>query len=65
MTRSGRSTGLLDLAQPLGHGTLIERAQPSEAAARRYDELFDLYCQLYPTLKPIMHRLNANDTPSE
>ncbi|PAU76796.1 FGGY-family carbohydrate kinase [Halomonas salipaludis] len=62
---AGQAAGLIDLAQPLQHGTLIERCMPSEDAARRYDELFDLYCQLYPTLKPIMHRLNANHTSSE
>lgn len=62
---AGQAAGLLDLSQPLQHGTLIEHAMPCEAAARRYDELFTLYCQLYPTLKPIMHRLNANHTPSE
>nr|WP_300312331.1 FGGY-family carbohydrate kinase [Halomonas sp.] len=42
------------------HGTLVQRALPSDDAAYRYDELFDLYCQLYPALKPIMHRLNAH-----
>ena len=62
---AGQAAGLLDLAQPLQHGTLIERCVPSEDAARRYDELFTLYCQLYPTLKPFMHRLNANHIPSE
>lgn len=62
---AGQATGLIDLDQPLRHGTLIERAEPAEATACRYDDLFDLYCRLYPTLKPIMHRLNANHTPSE
>ncbi|PXX98519.1 FGGY-family carbohydrate kinase [Halomonas sp. LBP4] len=59
---AGQATGLIDLDQPLRHGTLIERAEPSEAAARRYDDLFALYCRLYPTLKPIMHRLSINNT---
>ncbi|GGY00229.1 hypothetical protein GCM10007160_29950 [Litchfieldella qijiaojingensis] len=56
---AGQAIGLFDLDQPLQHGTLIERAKPSDEAARRYEELFALYCQLYPTLKPVMHRLNT------
>lgn len=67
---AGQAAGLLDLArldlkQRQQHGTLIERATPCETAADRYDDLFTLYCRLYPTLKPIMHRLNANHTTSE
>ncbi len=62
---AGQAGGLLDLAKHLQHGTLVERAIPCETAACRYDELFTLYCQLYPTLKPVMHRLNTNHTLSE
>ncbi|MDQ7731684.1 FGGY-family carbohydrate kinase [Halomonas sp. SpR1] len=62
---AGQACSLLDLAKPLKHGTLVERATPCETAACRYDELFTLYCQLYPTLKPIMHRLNTNHILSE
>jgi xylulokinase len=62
---AGQACGLLDLARPLHHGTLVERATPCESAACRYDELFKLYCQLYPTLKPIMHQLNTRHTQSE
>ncbi|WP_110686796.1 FGGY-family carbohydrate kinase [Salinicola aestuarinus] len=62
---AGQATGLLDLDPSLRHGTLLERATPSEAAAAHYDTLFALYCQLYPTLKPIMHRLTTADTSSE
>ncbi|OBA00433.1 FGGY-family carbohydrate kinase [Halomonas sp. G11] len=62
---AGQACGLLDLAKPLQHGTLVERATPCEMAACRYDDLFTLYCQLYPTLKPIMHQLNTRHTQSE
>lgn len=62
---AGQATGLIDLAEPLQHGNLVERSVPSEDAARHYDKLFTLYCQLYPTLKPIMHRLNPNHKSSE
>lgn len=62
---AGQACGLLDLDKHLQHGTLVERATPCETAACRYDELFTLYCQLYPTLKPVMHRLNTNHTMSE
>ena len=62
---AGQATGMIDLDQPIRHSTLLERAVPSEAAARQYDELFSLYCQLYPALKPIMHRLNINDAPTD
>ena len=62
---AGQACGLLDLAKPLQHGTLVERAMPYETAACRYDELFTLYCQLYPALKPVMHRLNTSHTQSE
>ncbi|MDT8895005.1 FGGY-family carbohydrate kinase [Halomonas sp. I1] len=58
---AGQATGVIDLDQPMQHSTLLERAAPSETAARQYDALFSLYCQLYPALKPIMHRLNIND----
>ncbi|HBP40430.1 MAG: FGGY-family carbohydrate kinase [Vreelandella alkaliphila] len=61
---AGQATGLLDLTRPLEHGTLIKRAEPCETAAKSYNELFSLYCQLYPTLKPIMHRLSALPTSS-
>ncbi|MBW5799534.1 FGGY-family carbohydrate kinase [Halomonas elongata] len=60
---AGQAASLIDLDQPLRHGTLIKRAAPSDTAIRRYDDLFSLYCQLYPRLKPIMHRLNINNPP--
>lgn len=56
---AGQCTGLLDPDAPLRHGTLLKRAEPTDEASRQYDELFELYCQLYPTLRPVMHRLNA------
>jgi len=62
---AAQARDLLDLAKPLQHGNLVERAIPCETAACRYDELFTLYCQLYPTLKPVMHQLNTNHTLSE
>lgn len=62
---AAQACDLLDLAKPLQHGNLVERAIPCETAACRYDELFTLYCQLYPTLKPVMHQLNTNHTLSE
>ncbi|GAA5172209.1 MULTISPECIES: FGGY-family carbohydrate kinase [Halomonadaceae] len=55
---AGQAVDLLDISATNRHGNLDERATPDPQAAARYDELFALYCQLYPTLKPIMHRLS-------
>ncbi|MDR6420040.1 xylulokinase [Paraburkholderia phenoliruptrix] len=40
--------------------TLIERAQPDAARMARYDERFGIYKDLYPALKPVMHRLQTS-----
>ncbi|MDR5753258.1 MULTISPECIES: FGGY-family carbohydrate kinase [unclassified Caballeronia] len=43
-----------------GWVTLVERAQPDAARKKLYDERFGVYVDLYPALKPLMHRLQAN-----
>ncbi|CAH2901125.1 MAG: Xylulose kinase (EC [uncultured Paraburkholderia sp.] len=40
--------------------TLIERAQLDAARMARYDERFGIYKDLYPALKPVMHRLQTS-----
>jgi xylulokinase len=42
-----------------GWVTLIERARPDERNRPLYDDRFGIYLDLYPALKPIMHRLQA------
>ncbi len=37
--------------------TLIERARPDRERKRLYAERFGVYTDLYPALKPLMHRL--------
>jgi ribulokinase len=37
----------------------VQRALPDAAAHARYTELFGQYVDLYPALKPVMHRLRA------
>jgi xylulokinase len=43
-----------------GWVTLVERAQPDAARKKLYDERFGVYVDLYPALKPLMHRLQAS-----
>jgi xylulokinase len=38
---------------------LIERAKPDPARQAVYAERFGIYTDLYPALKPVMHRLQA------
>jgi xylulokinase len=38
---------------------LVERARPDRDREAMYRERFDIYKQLYPALKPLMHRLQA------
>ena len=40
--------------------TLIERAQPDAARMARYEERLGIYKDLYPALKPVMHRLQTS-----
>jgi len=40
-----------------GWVTLRERARPRSAERERYAQIFDVYKDLYPALKPSMHRL--------
>jgi xylulokinase len=42
-----------------GWVTLIERAQPDPLRKKCYAERFGIYADLYPALKPLMHRLQA------
>jgi xylulokinase len=42
-----------------GWVTLIERARPDPARQSMYAERFGIYTDLYPALKPVMHRLQA------
>ncbi len=55
-------TGLIDdqTAQQ-GWVTLIPRAVPEAAAVAAYQHAFGLYCDSYPALKPIMHRIQNAD----
>lgn len=39
------------------HGRQITRATPDPGARQRYDQLYRLYCELYPALKPVLHEL--------
>jgi xylulokinase len=40
-----------------GWVTLVERAQPDRERKQLYAERFKVYTELYPALKPLMHRL--------
>ena len=46
-----------DLASVRGWRTLERRATPNPRTQALYDQLFSVYCDLYPALKPSMHRL--------
>ncbi len=61
---AGQAVGLIDLADTRRHGQLTERATPDPTAAERYDTLFSLYCELYPVLAPVMHRLGDATAPT-
>ncbi|MCY0386491.1 FGGY-family carbohydrate kinase [Robbsia sp. Bb-Pol-6] len=51
-------SGLVDRdAAKKGWVTLVERARPDPARQARYDDRFQIYADLYPALKPLMHRL--------
>jgi xylulokinase len=43
-----------------GWVTLIERAQPDARRMALYEERFSIYTDLYPALKPVMHRLQPS-----
>jgi xylulokinase len=43
-----------------GWVTLIERAQPDAARLALYEKRFGVYTDLYPALKPVMHRLQSS-----
>ncbi|MDR5756154.1 FGGY-family carbohydrate kinase [Caballeronia sp. LZ035] len=42
-----------------GWVTLVERAQPDAERQRVYADRFEVYRELYPALKPLMHRLRS------
>ncbi|SAL27712.1 xylulokinase [Caballeronia turbans] len=42
-----------------GWVTLVERAQPDKERQRVYADRFGVYLDLYPALKPLMHRLRV------
>jgi xylulokinase len=42
-----------------GWATLIERARPDAGRRAIYEQRFGVYRDLYPSLKPIMHRLQS------
>ncbi|QCI12378.1 hypothetical protein E6B08_13835 [Pseudomonas putida] len=48
---------ITSLAQVRDWRTLCPRAQPNPANRHTYDRLFEIYCNLYPALKPSMHGL--------
>jgi xylulokinase len=43
-----------------GWVTLVERAQPDAARMALYEQRFGIYTDLYPALKPAMHRLQTS-----
>jgi len=43
-----------------GWVTLADRAKPEATARRAYDRVFEAYRDLYPALKPTMHRLQSS-----
>jgi xylulokinase len=43
-----------------GWVTLIERAQPDAVRMALYEQRFGVYTDLYPALKPVMHRLQSS-----
>jgi xylulokinase len=43
-----------------GWVTLVDRAEPDEARQRVYRDRFGVYLDLYPALKPLMHRLRSD-----
>lgn len=43
-----------------GWVNLVERARPDAGRSAMYAERFAIYKDLYPTLKPVMHRLQAS-----
>jgi xylulokinase len=43
-----------------GWVTHVERARPDEARRALYDKCFGVYVDLYPALKPLMHRLQTD-----
>ena len=43
-----------------GWVTLIERAQPDAQRMALYEQRFGVYTDLYPALKPVMHRLQTS-----
>ncbi|MGI4985614.1 MAG: FGGY-family carbohydrate kinase, partial [Janthinobacterium lividum] len=54
-------TGLVDRdAARKGWVTLVERARPDPERRARYDDRFRIYADLYPALKPLMHRLQGS-----
>ncbi|KAF3996274.1 FGGY-family carbohydrate kinase [Glaciimonas immobilis] len=48
-----------DNAAKKGWVTLVPRTTPDSVARVRYDHAFSIYCDVYPALKPIMHRLQG------
>jgi xylulokinase len=43
-----------------GWVTLVERAQPDAVRMALYEQRFGVYTDLYPALKPVMHRLQTS-----
>ncbi len=41
--------------------TLGETVEPDGEANARYDEIYPLYRELYPALKPVLHRTSASE----
>lgn len=57
-------TGLIDKeAAQRGWVSLVPRSTPQPGASEVYRRIFDIYRDAYPTLRPLMHRINnANPT---
>lgn len=56
---AGQHVDLLSLQQSCQRPSLVPRAQPDAQAMSRYDALYGIYRDLYPSLAPLMHRLDA------
>ncbi|MBY5985574.1 FGGY-family carbohydrate kinase [Halomonas sp. DP5Y7-2] len=56
---AGQHVDLLSLEPSCHRPTLVPRAQPDAQAMSRYDVLYGIYRDLYPSLAPLMHRLDA------
>lgn len=58
---AGVGVGLVSREEAQGGWvTLVERAQPDAVRMALYEQRFGIYTDLYPALKPVMHRLQTS-----